>query len=170
MYPVRLRWRPALLRPTLRAVRVGTSARTKTERHTSFRSASWFSVASNAGPPCQRIKSFTRAHRAETTSVRASRRKLSYSFSLFCIVLRRVPLLIWSLARSGSHRSSSAHFSFCVLVTVPSLYLSSSCKKCSKMGHNPQTIALDPALFAKNVKQGGMTFTKKPRVKLSGRF
>jgi len=80
MYPVRLRWRPALLRPTLRAVRVGTSARTKTERHTSFRSASWFSVASNAGPPCQRIKSFTRAHRAETTSVRASRRKLSYSF------------------------------------------------------------------------------------------
>ena len=80
MYPVRLQWRPALLRPTLRAVRVGTSARTRTERHTTFRSASWFSVASNAGPPCQRITSFTRAHRAETTSVRASRRKLSYSF------------------------------------------------------------------------------------------
>jgi len=38
------------------------------------------------------------------------------------------------------------------------------------MGHNPQTIALDPALFAKNVKQDEMTFTKKPRVKLSGRF
>ena len=40
-------------------------------------------------------------------------------FFLFCIVSKRVPLLIWSLARLGSHRSSSAHVSFCVLVTVP---------------------------------------------------
>jgi len=38
------------------------------------------------------------------------------------------------------------------------------------MGHNPQTTAIDPALFAKNVTEGGVTFTKKPRVKLSGRF
>jgi len=38
------------------------------------------------------------------------------------------------------------------------------------MCHNPQKIALDPALFTKNVKQGGVTFTKKPRVKLSGHF
>jgi len=80
MYPVRLRWRPSLLRPTLRVVRVGTSARMETERNTTFRSAIWFLVASNAGPPCQRITSFTRAHRAETTSVRESHRKLSYSF------------------------------------------------------------------------------------------
>jgi len=80
MYPVRLLWRPALLRPTLRALRVGTCTRTETERHTTFCSASWFSVASNAGPPCQRITSFSRTHRADTTSVRASRRKQSYSF------------------------------------------------------------------------------------------
>ncbi|KAK1863677.1 hypothetical protein I4F81_006231 [Pyropia yezoensis] len=44
------------------------------------------------------------------------------------------------------------------------------CKKCHKPGHNPQTIALDPQLFDRKVTAGGVTFNKKARKTMSGRF
>lgn len=44
------------------------------------------------------------------------------------------------------------------------------CPKCTVKGHHPNTVALDTRLFKRKITDNGVTFTKKPHIKLSSRF
>ncbi|KAK1865393.1 hypothetical protein I4F81_007925 [Pyropia yezoensis] len=47
------------------------------------------------------------------------------------------------------------------------IILGTVCRKCRRLGHDQQTIALDTSLFKRNVTAAGVSFTKKPHKFLS---